>query len=57
MVNVPSLEWNWVKMIGTAIIKIHIIFQKMIHISNLVILHESVHRLVHMKDKDKIKAY
>ena len=28
----------------------------MIHYSNLVILHESVHRLVHLKDKVKIKA-
>ena len=27
----------------------------MIRYSNLVILHEAVHRLVHLKDNDKIK--
>ena len=43
-------------MIGTVIIKILIIFQKMIDYSNLIVLHEAVHRLVHLKDSEKIKA-
>ena len=56
MENVLLLGLNLGLMIGIVITKHHTILSKDDSYGNLMILHESVHRLIHMKDLGKIQV-
>ena len=56
MENVLLQALNLAKVIGIVIIKNPYHLSKDDRYSNLIVLHESVHRLIHLKDESKIKT-